>query len=905
MSTASEGTTAHAAPHAAEPLTVVGIGASAGGLKALQRFVEALPAESGMAYVVIMHLDPDRESRIAEILQDRTSLPVRQVTRATRVRPDHVYVIPPGHDLEMSGATLRMPARGTHPQHSPVDLFFGTLAKASGAHAVGVVLSGTGSDGTAGVRHIREHGGTTVAQLPAEADFDGMPAAAIASGQVDLVLPAARIPAELLRLRRTPSPLPPDAPPADLEAQLARVFTALRGRTGKDFRLYKRPTVLRRLERRLRFNGVGTLGEYLVLLQESDAEARALVRDLLISVSGFFRDPDAFHALAGLVPSLFEGKGPDDAVRVWVAGCATGEEAYSIAILLSEHAATLPAPPTIQIFATDVDEKGYAWGRDALYSASVVGELPAERLTRFFVAEAGGYRVSKALREKVLFAVHDVLQDPPFARMDLISCRNLLIYLQPGAQEQVLGTFHYALRPGGVLFLGTAELAGEGGRFSPAAGAQRIYRRDDGPHRVPPRLATADPSPRPASAPAAGDGRRPPGFSYGALHLRLLEAYAPPSVVVDERLQVVHLSGRAGDYLHLGAGEPSRSLIDLSRGDLRMELRAALYQAFDKGLATARQVRADGRTVGLRVATPQDDGQGGRFALVVFGNGDGEEAEGHAGVQVQRPDGAADAGRDEELRRMREQLESTSAARDRMVAELRAANDDLLSVNEEQKAASEELETSREEIQSINEELTTINQEHQNTIEELKRSNADLRNLIESTEVGTVFVDREMRIRRYTPAAGALFNFATADVGRPLGHITHRLHYAELVDDAERVLASRRRMEREVGSDGGAWYIVRINPYRALDDAIDGAVLTFFDISARKQAEEELRQAKEVAEQANLAKGTFLATLSHEFRTPLNGMLGYADILHLDGPLTPAQAHKISRIRAGGWHLAA
>lgn len=900
MSTAPAATTAPATPHAAEPLTVVGIGASAGGLKALQRFVEAVPADSGMAYVVIMHLDPERESRIAEILQDRTSVPVRQVTRATRVKPDHVYVIPPGFDLEMADATLRVPARGAHPQHSPVDLFFRTLAKAYGAHAVGVVLSGTGSDGAAGVRHIREHGGVTVAQLPAEADFDGMPAAAIATGQVDLVLPSAQIPGELLRLRRMPSPLPQDEPPADTEAQLARVFTALRGRTGRDFRLYKRPTVLRRLERRLRFNGVRSVQEYLALLQESDAEARALVRDLLISVSGFFRDPDAFHALAGLVPSLFEGKGPDDAVRVWVAGCATGEEAYSIAILLSEHAATLPAPPTIQMFATDVDEKGYAWGRDALYSASVVADLPEARLSRFFVPEAGGYRVSKPLRETVLFAVHDVLQDPPFARMDLISCRNLLIYLQPAAQEQVLATFHYALRPGGVLFLGAAELAGEGGRFAPAAGVQRIYRRDEGPHRVPPRLSTADPAPR-LAAPPAGEGHRPPGFSYGALHLRLLEAYAPPSVVVDERLQVVHLSGRAGDYLHLGAGEPSRGVIDLTRGDLRMELRAALYQAFDKGLPTVRRVRTDGRMVTLRVAAPQEDGEGGRFTLVVFD--DDDEAE-ETAARAEVPGGAADGGRDEELRRMREQLESTSAARDGMVAELRSANDELLSINEEQKAASEELETSREEIQSINEELTTINQEHQNTIEELKRTNADLRNLIESTEVGTVFVDREMRIRRYTPAAGALFNFAATDVGRPLGHITHRLHYAELEADAQRVLASQRRMEREVGSDGGAWYIVRINPYRALDDAIDGAVLTFFDISARKRAEEELLQAKDEAEQANLAKGTFLATLSHEFRTPLNGMLGYADILHLDGPLTPAQEHKISRIRAGGWHLA-
>jgi two-component system CheB/CheR fusion protein len=897
-----------AAPPPAEPLAVVGIGASAGGLKALQAFMEAVPAESGMAYVVIMHLDPERKSRIAEILQDRTTLPVTQVSAATPVRANHVYVIPPGHDLEMGDATLRLQARGNAPQHSPVDLFFRTLARAYGTNAVGVVLSGSGGDGTAGVRHIREHGGITVAQLPAEAGYDAMPAAAIATGQIDLVLSAAQIPAELLRLRRMPSPFPAGAPAEETEAQLGRIFTALRARTGQDFRLYKRASVLRRLERRLRFNGAGTLEEYLPLLRDSDTEARALVRDLLISVSGFFRDPEAFRALAKLVPSLFEGKGPGDAVRVWVAGCATGEEAYSIAILLAEHASTLQDPPTVQMFATDLDEKGYAWGRDALYPASVVADIPPERLARFFAPEAGGYRVRKSLREGVLFAVHNVLQDPPFARMDLISCRNLLIYLQPEAQEQVMATFHYALRPGGVLFLGSTETAGEGTRFVPAARKQRIYRRDGAAPRLPARISAADPvrllaAMVPGTAPGAP---RPPGFSYGALHLRLLEAYAPPSLVVDERLQVVHLSGRAGDYLHVGEGEPSRGVLDLSRGALRMELRAALYQAFDRGLPTVREVRMDppdGRRLSLRVTPPPRDGRAERFALVVFH----EQAEPEAGPGADAPAwaGDADGGAWVELRLAREQLEATSVARDQTVAQLQSANDELHSINEEQKAATEELETSREEIQSINEELTTINQEHQNTIDELKRTNADLRNLIESTEIGTIFLDREMRIRRYTPAVEALFNFAPADAGRPLSHITHRLDYPGLMDDARQVLASHRRMEREVSSDAGAWFVVRINPYRALDDAIDGVVLTFVDITAQKRVEEELRQAKGVSEQANLAKGTFLATLSHEFRTPLNGMLGYADILHLDGPLTPGQQRKVARIRAGGWHLAA
>ncbi|HEX8271334.1 MAG TPA: chemotaxis protein CheB [Longimicrobiaceae bacterium] len=896
--------------HAAAPLAVVGIGASSGGLKALQRFFESVPAESGMAYVVVMHLDRERESRIAEILQDRTSVPVTQVTRPTAVEADHVYVIPPGRDLAMMGNTLLVPERGGGPRHTPVDLLFRTLAEAYGTDAVGVVLSGAGSDGTPGIRFVKEAGGITVAQRPDEAEFDGMPASAIATGQVDLVLPSAEIPAELLRLRRMPSPLPADAPPPDTEAWLAQVFATLRRGTGHDFSLYKRPTVLRRLERRLRFNGMAGLEEYLPLLRQSEAETRALVRDLLISVSGFFRDPEAFAALAGVVPALFEGKGPGDAVRVWVAGCATGEEAYSIAVLLDEHASTLEHPPRVQIFATDIDEKGYAWGREGLYPASAVAAIPPERLRGYFTREAGGYRVRKPLREEVLFAVHNVLHDPPFSRLDLISCRNLLIYLQPEAQERLKETFHYALRPGGLLFLGAAESAGAGGLFAPVAGPQRIYRRDAAQHRAPPRPSAAD---LPPAAPAAGDGdRNRQRFSFGSLHLGMLEAYAPPSLVVDERLDVVHLSAGAGRYLHLAGGEPSHNLIDLARGDLRLELRAALHQAFQRGVPTVRSVRVDGngdgdggRVVKLRVH-PSPAGEGAeKFALVLFEEQESPEAGGAA------PPVAGGAGRgrgvarlEEELRRAKEQLEAVSAARDRTVEELQSANEELRSINEEQRAAAEELETSREEIQSVNEELTTINQEHQATIEELKRTNADLQNLVESTEIGTVFVDRAMRIRRFTPAVGSLFNFVAADRGRPLAHITHRLDYAGLVEDAERVVSTLERIEREVSSEAGGWYVVRINPYRSPDGGVDGAVLTFFDITARKRMEEELRDAKVAAESANQAKGAFLATLSHEFRTPLTGMLLDADVLHMHGPLTGPQQQQVDRIKAGCWHLA-
>ena len=891
---------------------VVGIGASAGGLKALQEFVEAVPVDSGLAFVVVVHLDPERPSRMAELLQNRTEIPVAQVDAATTVQANHVYVIPPAHDLAMVGGSLTLRERGERSDHAPVDLLFRTLAETCGHDAVGVVLSGTGMDGTAGVRYIRQAGGVTVAQRPEEAEYDGMPSSAISTGFVDLVLPASRIAAELTRLHRLPFRLDAAVVPAEEpdETGLAQVFEALRTGTGHDFSLYKRSTVLRRLDRRLRFNGVSTLEAYLPLLQSNEAECQALLRDLLISVSSFFRDPEAFEVLEALVPTLFEGKGPADAVRVWVVGCATGEEVYSLAMVLSEHAATLVDPPRIQLFATDIDEKGYAWARAGLYSAAAVANISPDRLNRFFVKEAGGYRISKMLRELVLFARHNVLHDPPFSRMDLISCRNLFIYLQPEAQERALETFHFALNPGGMLFLGESETTDDKGLFTPTEGnTHRVFTRTGPPHRGLPRVSAADPRPRgqaPTPDGPAATEKPGNGFSYGALHLRMLEQYAPASVIVDDRLNVVHLSAHAGDFLRPNEGEPSTSFLDLTDGDLRRVLRTALHQAIRKGARTSRPVRmeVDGRHRQVTVhvhPSSETTTESGRFALILF---EPMEERENGAAEATQP-GTSDLDVEEELRRTTDLLESTTAAHDQTVAELQAANEELLSINEEQKAAAEEMETGREEIQSINEELTTINQEHQSTIEELKRTNADLQNLIESTEIGTIFLDREMRIRRFTPAVTGIFNFQEADQGRQFSHITHRLDYDRLIGDVRCVLESLDKIEQEVRSDTGESYIVRISPYRSPDGGHDGVVLTFFNNSAQHRVEEELREAKLIAEAANRSKSTFLSTLSHEFRTPLNGMIGCASLLEMGGGLTDSQAEKVRRIQAGAWHLTA
>jgi two-component system, chemotaxis family, CheB/CheR fusion protein len=907
-----------------EPLTVIGIGASAGGLKALQQFVEAVPADSGMAYVVIVHLDPARESRMAELLQDRSVIPVTQVSGPTRVEANHVYIIPPGRDLAMRGETISLRDRGQRAEHAPVDLFFRTLAEAYGPEAVGVVLSGTGEDGTAGIRYIRDAGGITVAQSPGEAEYDSMPVSAIATGLIDLVLPSERMPGELIRLsRRPPGGVEAASPTPETEAGLARVFAALRSRTGHDFSQYKRSMVLRRLDRRLGFNDVATLEEYVPVLESNPAESQALLRDLLISVSSFFRDPEAFDALASLMPGLFKGKGPADPVRVWVVGCATGEEVYSVAMVLAEHAATVVDAPEFQIFATDIDEKGYGWARAGVYTAAAVANIQPERLRKFFTKEAGGYRIAKSLRERVLFAGHNVLHDPPFSRIDLISCRNLFIYLRSDAQERVLETFHFALRPEGMLFLGTSESAGDAGLFLPADGdGQRIYLRSTGPHRATPRPSSADPQPgsgSPGSPGSVGDRIRVGApshptterFSYGALHVRMVEAYAPASVIVDERLNVVHLSASAGRFLHLGEGEPSHSLLGLAGEELRRVLRTALHQVFRDRVSITRRIRMDvdgeRRPVTVQIRPSPEEGRtAGRFALVVFDvqrDGGGSVSEPVDGQEA--GPGSTETALEDELRATRDLLESTNLEHDRTVAELHTLNEELQSVNEEQRAATQELETGREEIQSINEELTTINQEHQSTIEELKRTNADLQNLIESTGIGTIFLDRSMRIRRFTPTAGALFNFVPADQGRSLSDITHRLAYDRLDEDVASVLESLDPMEHEVESETGESYILRINPYRSMDGAHDGVVLTFVDNTAQREAREQLREAKSQAEAANLAKGTFLATLSHEFRTPLNAILGYADLLQFVGPLSEEQALKVTRIKAGGWHLAA
>ena len=898
---------------------VVGVGASAGGLRALQRFFGNLPNDTGMAFVVIVHLDPHHESQMAELLQSSSGIPVRQITHSLRVEENHVYVIPPDKDLAMDDGELRVsPRTETARGRAPIDLFFRTLAETHEGDAIGVVLSGTGSDGTQGIRWIKERGGVTMAQTPSDAEYGAMPRSAIESGQVDVVLPAADLAAELARVRHAASTIALPAEGEELEKReataLDKILGHVRLKTGQDFTGYKHTTVLRRLERRMQFAGTDSLVAYLGVLRDSPAETTTLFNDFLICVTSFFRDPDAFEALEReVVPALFADKSPEDYLRVWVAGCATGEEAYTLVILLSEYADRLHRPPKIQVFATDVHEKSFTFAREGLYPESIAVDVAPGRLQRFFSREPGGFRIKKAVREKVLFATHDLLKDPPFLRLDLVSCRNVLIYLQRDTQQRLLELFHFALHPRGYLFLGGSESAEAASKlFSAVDRKHHIYRSLDGPHPLALRATPLTPGEPRTSSTTVAPFRQPP-FSFAVLHQQLVEAHGPASLVVSADGEVVHLSKQVGRYLRQSGGAPTNKLLDMVQGQLRLQLRTLLRAALRTGLpAEARGVRVDvdGKHRRLHVSVHPDPATGppAAFALVVFDENPGRRSARVPGAAERAAESSRVASLEQledELKETKAHLAATSEEHEATIEELTASNEELQSITEEQRAVAEELEASKEELQSINEELRTINQEHRLRNEELAQVNSDLINLIDSTDIGTVFLDRELCIRRYTPPVAQVFNFVSSDVGRPLSHVTHRLDYPELEHDVREALRTLTHLEREVTTTDGRWFMVRLAPYRSVEDKIDGVVVTLVDTTARKHTELEQEALLKRVGAASTAKSNFIGAMSHEFRTPLNAILGYAEILREGavGPLTSDQRAHLERISDNVRHL--
>jgi two-component system CheB/CheR fusion protein len=878
-----------------EPTAVVGLGASAGGVAALQQFFSGMSGDSGLAFVVVMHLSPVFESNLAAVIQQRTSMHVIQVHEPVKVKPDHVYVIPPNKQLMFENSTLRLiDAQQALGRRVTIDLFFRTLAQSYGQRSICVILSGSDCDGVIGLKHVRAQGGVTMAQDPQEAEHDSMPLMAIGTGMVDWVLPVAQMPAKLVEFVRNENrlQLPPEIPESsDINAKVAdapggetvsevtrapedetalqEVLSHLHGQTGHDFNHYKRATVLRRVARRLQVNSLENIPQYLNFLRTHPAESRALLQDMLIGVTHFFRDPGAFAALEANVPQLFAGKKAGDELRVWITGCASGEEAYSIAILLCEHAERLDAPPKVQVFATDIDDQAVHDAREGLYPSTIEADVSQERLQRFFSKEHGRYRVNKGLREKILFASHNLLKNQPFSRLDLVSCRNLLIYLNATAQAQVFDVFHFSLRVGGLLFIGGSESASQAhALFSPVDASHRVFVRRSVPRpnwKIP-MLPIDDPNahsrtvstPRPRALPAllrpmveeafaeTSDGlharqeRR--SVLLGELHLKLLEQYGAPSVVVNEAHDIVHLSEHAGRYLHFTAGEPSANLTKVVHPSLRLELRTALFRAAqtkENIVALNQTIQIDGATevIDLHVRPIQASDPEAGFYLVLFekkiGNGAPE-------ASTSRQE-TVNHELDEEVQFLKEQLNAKVEQYEAANEELRASNEELQAMNEEMRSAAEELETSKEELQSVNEELITVNDELKNSVEELRLTNSDLQNLMASTDIGTIFLDRQLRVKRFTPSAQSVLNLLAGDIGRPLSDITHKLNYSTLIEDAENVLENLTTIEREVRGPDDSWLLMRIAPYRTADDRLAGAVATFIDITRRKHAEDELR----------------------------------------------------------------
>jgi len=874
-------------------LPVVGLGGAAGSVEALCAFLEGVAPDSGLAFVAVVNLPApgeDAPAGLVQRLRASSPLPVVPVDAQLRLAPDTVHVLPPGRPPHMRGNLVApAPAPPGRARHLPVDLFFRTLADSHGPHATAVVLSGADGDGALGIKRMKERGGLTIAQDPRELAEAGMANAAVATGMVDWVLPAremgARIGAyhRMERQLRLPPEQPPAAgaaaAPADAgEAAFQEVLAFVRNRTGRDFGDYKRATVLRRIGRRMQVNGVGDLPAYLDCLRTRPGEAGALLHDMLVSVTNFFRDADSFDALAARVPELFRHKGPTDTLRVWVVACATGEEAYSIAMLLSEHARTLEHPPAFQVFATDLDEDAVRTAREGIYPLAAEVDLGEERVRRFFVREPRGLRVRRELRERVLFAVHDVLRDAPFSRNDLATCRNLLIYLNRDAQERVLQTLHFAMQPGAPLFLGASESAdGHGGLFAVVEKTHRLYVRRPvhtgtlapnwpagapraaAPDRqraptVIPRVAIAPPAPPPTMLPTLRSGRT---MTWTEMHLQLIDLLAPPSIVVDAEHEMLHISPAATAYLYFGGGEPSRNVLRAIVPELKAELQTALHHA------QARREAVEVAPVAVRIAGGERSVAIGVRPVEAFGGGfvvllRREQA--HAGSA------AADAGAGpqgdafavlprvqpepvaqhlvHEIDRLKGRLRQTVEQYEVSTEELRASNEELHAMNEELQAAAEELDTSREELQSINEELVTVNQELKNKVEDLGHANSDIQNLMDATAIATVFLDRALRVMRFTPSAAAIFKLIEGDMGRPLSDLVTGLDYPQLGDDARAVLQSLQLSEREVSDAQGRWYLARVRPYRTVEDAIAGVVLTLVDITERKAAQESLRQSQ-------------------------------------------------------------
>jgi two-component system CheB/CheR fusion protein len=838
----------------ADGFPIVGVGASAGGLEALEKFLKNVPEQSGMALVIVQHLDPVHKGSMVQILQRSTRMPVVQVKDQQRVEPDHVYVIPPGKDMSILHGTLHLLTQASpRGLNLPIDYFFRALAEDQQERSIGVVLSGMGSDGTLGLRAIKEKAGATFVQSIASAKFDGMPRSAIDSGGADVIAPVEELPGRIHGYRTHAAHLKPAEEPLELKSSnaLEKVYILLRSQTGNDFSLYKKSTIHRRIERRMGLHQIDKLANYVRLLRENPREIELLFRELLIGVTNFFRDPAAWdHLRNDALPALLSVRPSGAIFRAWVPGCSTGEEAYSLAMVFKEALEALPAPKsvTLQVFATDLDREAIEKARQGIYPANIAADVSPERLARFFVQEERGYRVNKEIREMVVFAPQNLIMDPPFTKLDALCCRNLLIYLAPDLQKKLIPLFHYSLNPSGILFLGSAETIGSfTGLFHALDAKTRIYRRlESGAGVAPVDFPVSFVKPPPsgeAREQGASYSWPPPNLQVLADHV-VVQRFSPAAILTSDKGDILYISGRTGKYLEPAVGKASMNVFSMARDGLRLELSSAFSAALRQDrLITIRGIKVGNnggtQVVNLMVQKLTEPKElRGTVMIVIVDASDGEaQPSGRRGPRTGR---SLDL--EIELQRAHDEIQTTREEMQTSQEELKSTNEELQSTNEELQSTNEELTTSKEEMQSMNEELQTVNHELQSKVDELSRANNDMKNLLNSTDIATLFLDSDLLVRRFTTPTQSIIKLIPSDAGRPITDISRDIDYPTLAEDAREVLRTLVFKERTVAGTRNRWFNVRIMPYRTLGNVIDGVVITFTDVSGTKTVESMLRQ---------------------------------------------------------------